>query len=131
MSEDYNLWFLSREEKMNNSRNEGNTPTPHGSIFSSSLNKLVGAEAMAPEEAAVSTQMLWSPSPDGGAATSTKDVAVAYSWLWLSELGSSSSQAVVLVSWKNFKLFLQLSLLERLREKGLGPKLLLLLAREK
>jgi hypothetical protein len=43
---------------------------------------------MAPEEAAVSTQMLWSPSPssdmaDGGAATSTKDVTVAYSWLWL------------------------------------------------
>jgi hypothetical protein len=120
---------------MNISRNEGNTPTPHGSIFSSSHNKLVGAEAMVPKEAAVSTQMLWSPSPssdmaDGGAATSTKDVAVAYSWLWLSELGSSSSQAVVLVSWKNFKLFLQLSLLERLREKGL-PKLLLLLAREK
>jgi hypothetical protein len=34
----------------------------NSSIFSSSLNRMVGAAAMAPKEEAVTTQTLWSPS---------------------------------------------------------------------
>jgi hypothetical protein len=56
------LGILSSEEK-NIRRNKGKTPTPHGSILSSLLNKLVDVEAMAPEEATATTQTLWSLSP--------------------------------------------------------------------
>lgn len=70
---------LCSEEKQHISGNRANMPAPHGSAFSSSLNKVADAAAMhAPGEAAEAPLTMWFPSPrsdktDGGAATIVKD----------------------------------------------------------